>query len=156
EQVAGGFATVGDLISRHRQRAATAEVMRLVGEANKYITEMEPYKLKDDSQHERRATILHVPVRAVSDLNIMISPFLPHSANAVDAAIGGTGDVAPLPPLEEVEDLDGGPGYPVITGDYTAAPGWAPRPVRVGQPVAKPAPIFAKLDDSVVEEELKR
>ena len=86
----------------------------------------------------------------------MLSPFLPHSANAVDAAIGGTGDVAPLPRVEEVEDLDGGPGYPVITGDYTGVPAWGRRPVQVGAPVAKPAPIFTKLDASIVEEELRR
>src|SRR5690625_4328363 len=151
-----GFDTVGGLIARHRQRAAIAEAMRLVGEANKYITDMEPYKLKDPDQHARRDTILHVAAQAVSDLNIMLSPFLPHSANAVDAAIGGTGDVAPLPRVEEVEDLDGGPGYPVITGDYTGVPAWGRRPVQVGAPVAKPAPIFTKLDASIVEEELRR
>ncbi|HLV05008.1 MAG TPA: methionine--tRNA ligase [Actinomycetaceae bacterium] len=156
DAVEGGFDTVGDLIARHRQRAAISEAMRLVGEANKYITEMEPYKLKDESQQERRATILHVAAQAVSDLNVMLSPFVPHSANTVDAAIGGTGDVAPLPRVEEVEDLDGGPGYPVITGDYTGVPAWGRRPVRVGAPVAKPTPIFTKLDDSVVEEELAR
>ncbi|WP_324650657.1 methionine--tRNA ligase [Georgenia sp. H159] len=156
DQVEAGFATVGDLVSRHRQRAAIAEVMRLVGEANKYITDMEPYKLKDESQQERRATILHVAAQAVSDLNVMLSPFLPHSANTVDAVIGGTGDVAPLPRVEEVEDLDGGPGYPVITGDYRGVPAWGRRPVRVGAPVAKPVPVFTKLDDSVVEEELRR
>ena len=154
--IAEGFETVGALIARHRQRAAIQEAMRLVGEANKYITDMEPYKLKDESQHARRATILHVAVQAVSDLNVMLSPFLPHSANVVDAIIGGTGDVAPLPRIEEVEDLDGGPGYPVITGDYTGVPEWGPRPVRVGAPVAKPVPVFTKLDDSVVTEELAR
>src|SRR5690606_20552090 len=156
DAVEGGFDTVGDLIARHRQRAAISEAMRLVGEANKYITEMEPYKLKDESQQERRATILHVAAQAVSDLHVLLSPFVPHSANTVDAAIGGTGDVAPLPRVEEVEDLDGGPGYPVITGDYTGVPAWGRRPVRVGAPVAKPTPIFTKLDDSVVEEELAR
>src|SRR5690606_37876619 len=66
DAVEGGFDTVGDLIARHRQRAAISEAMRLVGEANKYITEMEPYKLKDESQQERRATILHVAAQAVS------------------------------------------------------------------------------------------
>ncbi len=155
-QVREGFDTVGGLISRHRQRAALSEAMRLVGEANKYITEMEPYKLKDRPQTARRDTILHVAAQAVSDLNVMLSPFLPHSANAVDAAIGGTGDVAPLPRIEEVEDLDGGPGYPVITGDYSAVPAWGPRAVRIAAPVAKPTPIFTKLDESIVEEELRR
>ncbi len=54
------------------------------------------------------------------------------------------------------DDLDGGSGYPVITGDYSAAPAWAPRDVVPGTPVAAPSPIFTKLDESVVEEELAR
>jgi methionyl-tRNA synthetase len=154
--VRAGFDAVGALVRTHRQRAAVAEVMRLVGEANKYITETEPYRLKAPEQRERLGTILHVVAQAVSDLNVMLSPFLPHSANAVDAAIGGAGDVAPMPRVEEVEDLDGGPAYPVITGDYSATPPWATRPVRVGAAVPRPTPIFAKLDDDVVETELAR
>ena len=42
------FDTVGDLIGRHRQRAAIAEAMRVVGDVNKYLTVTEPYKMKDD------------------------------------------------------------------------------------------------------------
>jgi methionyl-tRNA synthetase len=44
----------------------------------------------------------------------------------------------------------------VITGDYSATPGWASRPVTVGAKVDKPTPIFTKLDPSVVDEELAR
>ena len=46
----------------------------------------------------------------------------------------------------DVEDLDGGPGYPVITGDYSGFPRWEPTPVTVGTPIAKPSPVFVKLD----------
>jgi methionyl-tRNA synthetase len=70
--------------------------------------------------------------------------------------MGGQGQIAPMPRIEEVDDLDGGEGYPIITGDYTATPRWASRPVTVGTPIAKPSPVFAKLDPSVVEEELAR
>ena len=61
-----------------------------------------------------------------------------------------------MPRLEEVDDLDGGPAYPVITGDYTAPPAWERTPVAVGTPIAKPTPVFTKLDPSVVDEELAR
>jgi methionyl-tRNA synthetase len=151
-----GFPAVGDLIGSHRQRQAIAEVMRIVGDVNKYVTEQEPYKLKDPSERERLATILHVVAQAVNDCNLMISPFLPHGANLVDAALGGDGTVAPMPKIEEVDDLDGGPSYPVITGDYSGFPEWRRRPVVPGTPVAKPSPIFTKLDPSVVDEELAR
>ena len=57
---------------------------------------------------------------------------------------------------EEAEDLDGGAGYPILTGDYTGAARWERRPVVAGTPIAKPAPVFTKLDPAVVDEELAR
>ena len=156
DQIRAGFDTVGGLIEQHRQRAAIAEVMRLVGEANRYVSETEPFKLKAPEQRERLLTVLHVLAQAVTDLNTMIAPFLPFSANAVEKALGGDRVIAPLPQLVEVEDLDGGHPYPIITGDYTDVPVWEHRPVTVGAPVAKPTPIFTKLDSAVVEQELDR
>jgi methionyl-tRNA synthetase len=156
DTVRGAFATVGSLVERHRQRAAIAEAMRVVGEANRYVSETEPFKLKAPEQRERLGTVLHVLAQAVQDLNTLLSPFLPHSANAVHRVLGGTGEFMPMPRIEHVEDLDGGPGYPVITGEYSATPRWESRPVVAGTPVPKPAPVFTKLDPSVVDDELGR
>ena len=93
--------------------------------------------------------MLHVAAQAVSDANHLLAPFLPHSAQKVWEALGGTGTFSPLPELKEVEDLDK-PGftYPIITGDYEA--------IEVGAMVPKPAPIFAKIPTEAVEEELAR
>ena len=159
--VRGGFESVGSLIERHRLRAAIAEAMRVVGEVNKYLTVTEPYKMKDESQRERLATVLHVALQCVSDCNTLLAPFLPHAANKVHAVLGGEGDLFPMPVIEQVEELepDNGAGlttYPVITGDYSATPAWESRPIVVGTPIAKPTPVFTKLDPSVVEEELAR
>jgi methionyl-tRNA synthetase len=152
--VEDGFGVVGDLIGRHQQKRAIGEAMRVVGEVNKYVSDTEPWKIKDDQA--RLGTVLHVMGQCVADLNIMLAPFLPFSANAVDRALGGRGDVAPLPRIEEVEDLDGGTGYPIITGDYSGFPSWGRHPIVVGTPVGKPTPVFTKLDPSVVDEELAR
>ena len=108
--------------------------MRVVGEVNKYVSDSEPWKLKGDDERERLGTILHVVAQCVADLNLVLSPFLPFSANAVDLALGGTGAIAPMPRLEEVDDLDGGAGYPVITGDYTSRAAVAPAPGRARHP----------------------
>lgn len=159
--VRGGFESVGSLIERHRLRAAIAEAMRVVGEVNKYLTVTEPYKMKDESQRERLATVLHVALQCVSDCNTLLAPFLPHAANKVHAVLGGEGEKFPMPVIEQVDELepDNGAGlttYPVITGDYSATPAWESRPIVVGTPIAKPTPVFTKLDPSVVEEELAR
>jgi methionyl-tRNA synthetase len=157
-----GFDEVGALIRAHHQKAALGAAMRLVGEANKYVTETEPFKLKAPEQRERLATILWALAQVVTDLNTMLSPFLPHSANEVDRVMGGTGEVAPMPRIEEVEDLDvheddGSPRrYPIITGDYEGFPAWERHPVLVGREVSQPHPVFAKLDEGIVEEELAR
>ena len=156
-QVEAGFDTVGRLIEQHRQKAAIGEAMRLVGEVNKYVSDTEPWKLaKDPSDRERLGTVLFVMAQCVCDLNLILAPFLPFSANQIDAVMGGTGNVAPMPGITEAEDLDGGAGYPIITGDYRGAPAWARRAIVAGTPVAKPAPVFVKLDPSVVDDELAR
>jgi len=159
--VRGGFETVGDLIARHRQRAAIAEAMRVVGEVNKYLTATEPYKMKGDHERERLGGVLHVAAQCVLDCNTLLSPFLPHSSTAVWRALGGEDEFQPMPRIEYVEELDPDEGaglltYPVITGDYTPTPRWEPRPVKVGAKVDRPTPVFRKLDPSVVDEERAR
>jgi methionyl-tRNA synthetase len=62
----------------------------------------------------------------------------------------------PMPVIEEVTDLDDGTPYLVITGDYSSTPAWARRDLAPGTPVAKPTPVFTKLDPAVVDEELAR
>ncbi|MGH3315931.1 MAG: hypothetical protein ACRDO0_07285, partial [Nocardioidaceae bacterium] len=64
--------------------------------------------------------------------------------------------VSPGPEIREVDDLDGGPAYPIITGEYSEQAPWESRPLDVGTPLQPPKPIFTKLDQSVVDEELAR
>ena len=159
--VRAGFDTVGDLIGRQRLRQGIAEAMRVVGEVNKYLTVTEPYKMKDESQRERLATVLHVAAQCVVDCNTLLSPFLPHSSNKVHLALGGEGEFMPMPRIETVEELDPDNGagldfYTVITGEYSRTPAWESRPVTVGAKVEKPTPIFTKLDPAIVDDELAR
>ena len=148
------FEVVGDLIGRNRMRQAINEAMRAVAEVNKYVSDTEPWKIKDDPV--RLGTVLHVAAQCVADLNLVLSPFLPFAANEVDRALGGKGEVAPMPRIEEAEDLDGGARLPGHHRRLHRGAGVAPAPADVGAPVAKPTPIFTKLDPSVVDEELAR
>jgi methionyl-tRNA synthetase len=152
----GAFAPIGDLLSRNRQKAAINEAMRVVGEANKYLSDQAPWKLKEDPV--RRDTVLHTALQAIKDCNALLTPFLPHSAQQVHELLGGTGVWSAQPQVEEVADLDDGSPYPIITGRYDEAQaGWGSTPLAPsGTPLAPPTPIFTKLDPSIVDEELRR
>ncbi|SFE17426.1 methionine--tRNA ligase [Blastococcus tunisiensis] len=152
----GAFAPVGDLLSRNRQKAAINEAMRVVGEANKYLSDQAPWKLKEDPA--RRDTVLHTALQAIKDCNALLTPFLPHSSQQVHELLGGTGVWSVAPRIEEVTDLDDGSPYPIITGDYDQGQAvWASTPLAApGTPLAAPKPIFTKLDPSIVEDEIRR
>ena len=141
------FETVGALLARARFKQAISEAMRVVGLANKYISDSEPWKLKDDPI--RRDTVLHVALQVVSDANTLLTPFLPHSAQKVFEALGGVGVWAAQPRIEIVDEADA-PSYPVLMGDYASELAhWGSTPIVAGTPLSKPTPIFAKLDEAL-------
>jgi methionyl-tRNA synthetase len=151
------FGNVGELLARSRQKAAIGAAMDVVGGANKYLSDMEPWKLKN-SDPDRMASVLHVSLQVVSDAKTLLTPFLPSSSAKVHAALGGQGDWARMPELVEVDEptAPGSPNYSVLTGDYDTGARWESASIAVGQPITPPTPIFAKLDPSVVDEELAR
>ncbi len=151
------FDSVGQLLQLSRQKAAIADVMRVVGEANKYISDMEPWKLKT-ADPDRMASVLHVALQVVDDVKTMLTPFLPSSSSRVHAQLGGHGEWAAMPELVEVDEptAPGSPNYSVLTGSYDTGASWRSVPLEPGRPIAPPTPVFVKLDPSVVQEELDR
>jgi methionyl-tRNA synthetase len=153
--VEAGFASVGALLDAARFKAALGEVMKLAGQVNQYLSEQEPWKvIKVD--RERAATILYVALRCVDSLKILMTPFLPFTSQKLHELLGYEGYIAgPLLFREESEE-DGGT-HRVLTGDYTTWIGrWESSALPIGQKLQPPAPLFKKLDESVVEEELAR
>ncbi|MET0135942.1 MAG: hypothetical protein ABW215_20370 [Kibdelosporangium sp.] len=61
-----------------------------------------------------------------------------------------------MPSIVEVDDLDGGPAYPILTGEYTIGARWESVPLEAGRALLPPTPVFKKLDPSIVAEELAR
>jgi methionyl-tRNA synthetase len=148
------FGQVGASLARSRFKAGVNEAMRAVAEANKYMSDQAPWKLRE-SDPERMRTVLHVVLQLVSDAKTLLTPFLPESSGKVYRMLGGEDEWSGTPRIEEVDE-DGGPPYPVITGDYDTAARWESQPVKPGTPLATPAPLFTKLDPSIVAEELAR
>ena len=148
------FGQVAEPLSRSRFKAAITAAMRATADANKYLSDQAPWKLRE-TDPERMRTICHVALQLVDDAKTMLSPFLPRSSQRVYEMLGGTGEWSGVPHIDEVDE-DGGPSYPVITGDYDVAARWEHRPIRPGTRLQPPRPLFAKLDPSVADEELAR
>jgi methionyl-tRNA synthetase len=151
------FGNVGELLAGSRQKLAIQEAMRAVADANKYVSDQAPWALKDDP--ERQGTVLNTALQAVRDLNTILTPFLPHSAQQVHETLGGTGQWSGMPEIREVSE-EGNSDYPVLMGDYASAyeagVRWESQPLVAGTPLKPPTPIFKKLDPSVVDDELAR
>jgi methionyl-tRNA synthetase len=148
------FDTVGTHLGSSRFKFAMNEAMRTVSEANKYFSEQAPWKLRE-TDPERMGTVLHVALQLIDDAKTLLTPFLPRSSQSVYEMLGGTGTWSDMPRIDEVDE-DGGAPYPVITGSYDGAARWASAPITAGTPLATPAPLFTKLDTSVVDEEIAR
>ena len=163
-QAKDAFGTVGALLARSRQKAAIGEVMRVVGEANRYISDQAPWKLPKTGRPEdleRMGTILNVSLQVVDDCKTLLTPFLPTSSDAVHRLLGGAGAAGEWAPMPEIVEVDeetaiGSPSYPVITGDYRGGGRWESTALPVGRPLAPPTPLFTKLDASMVDDELAR
>ena len=157
---AAALAQVNQLIAAHRQKAGITAAMKAVAQVNGYLAETAPWHLAKGGQAEiqRMAEVLYVAAQAVSDCNTMFAPYLPASAKKIDQALGFDRPFGGEPRIEEVQDLDDPTRvYPIITGTYNQAmPRWQREELPSGQAIPKPAPIFTKLDDSVVESELER
>jgi methionyl-tRNA synthetase len=149
------FGVIGSELGRSHFKAAITEAMRTVAEANKYMSDQAPWKLRE-SDPERMRTILHVVLQLVDDAKTLLTPFLPHSSAKVHAMLGGTGAWSGTSRIDEVDEDGGGPPYPVITGNYESPARWESVPVRAGTPLGPPQPLFTKLDTSVIDEELAR
>ena len=128
-KVDAAFKTVGDLIAARRFKDSIKELMALWDSANVWIDKAEPWKvIKADRQ--RAATTLHVAFQAISGMKTLALPYMPTTSQKCHELLGLPGD--------------------------SARGKWRRDPVPAGQPFPKPTPLFKKLDEKVVEEELAR
>lgn len=147
------FTSIGELIDAVKLKQALQETLALATRANQYISEQEPWKLvKTDP--ERAASVIYTGLRVVDNLKTLLCPFLPFSSQQLHALLGYEGQIAPQPYTEPTLAPDGTERQ-VLTGTY-AIGGWLPSRLPVGQQLQAPTPLFRKLDESIVEEELQR
>ena len=123
------FDEVGADLAAVQLRRALAGAMGVAHAANQYLEERAPWRaVRDDRDHA--AETLHTALNVISGLASLFQPFLPFTSPRAWAMLGHSGDIQ--------------------------AAGWLRRPVPGGQPLPEPAPLFRKLDDSLIAEEEAR
>jgi methionyl-tRNA synthetase len=110
--------------------AAIKVVWALISRTNKYIDETAPWALaKDENKKPRLDTVLYSLAETLRIVAILITPFMPVTGPKIWVQLGLTSD------------------FEAITLDD--AKGWGKLPA--GVMVAKPEPIFPRIEDKAVE-----
>ncbi|MDH4225695.1 MAG: methionine--tRNA ligase, partial [Deltaproteobacteria bacterium] len=107
KETAEGFKTVGGLIEKTALKAALTEAMRLADQANRYISQQEPWRLVKEDKI-RAATVLHTALSSINHIKVMLSPFLPFTCQKLHTTLGFEGSLAGVPRFDEAEK-DGRP-----------------------------------------------
>jgi len=152
--IEAGFATVGEQLEAVHLRAALLETIRLASEVNKYIDTSAPwFEIKSDKS--AAAKTIYTALRAIDSLKTLLSPFLPFSSERLHAYLGYAQPLFGEQFVETQEDRLG--EHQVLRYRNGEASGrWEPSRLAPGQVLQPPAPLFKKLDESIVEEERGR
>ncbi len=117
------------LLDNYRFRDALKEAMNLARIGNKYLADMEPWKLAKTDM-ERVATIMNLSLQITANLAIAFEPFLPFTAEKLRDMIGLN--------LWEWKAL----------GSFALLP--------EGHVLNEPALLFEKIEDDVVERQVQK
>jgi methionyl-tRNA synthetase len=91
----------------------------------------------------------------VDNLKTILAPILPHTAQKLHEYLGYDGQLFGTQHVVEYEEETR--SHQALTYDHSGVIGtWAESDLPPGQPLRPPAPLFKKLDESVIEKEYAR
>lgn len=154
ETVEAGFQSVGAHLEAVRLRAALTEAIRLAAEVNKYLDQAGPwFEIKQDKA--AAAKTIYTALRAVDSLKVLLSPFLPFTSERLHEYLGYA---QPLFGEQYIETHQDSLGEHTVLRYRPGKGGgkWEPSQLPPGQALRQPAPLFRKLDESIVADERAR
>ncbi len=153
-KVEGAFEPIGRLLDGCQFKQALTDTMFLAHEANRYLNEKEPWtRIKTDPQ--AAATAIYVCLRAIDSLKTLLYPFLPFTCQQLHGYLGYDGDLFGRQYVERYHEETR--SHLALRYDDSQLDGqWEPSRLAPGQPLRKPRPLFKKLDEEVVEQEIAR
>ena len=122
-------AAVEDAIENYRFREALREAMNMARLGNKYLADTEPWKVVKTDK-DRVATILNVALQITANLAIVIEPFIPFTAEKMLGMLS-------------VGKLD----WEMLGRSDI---------LQAGHKIGKSSLLFEKIEDSVIEAQLKK
>jgi len=153
-KVEGGFETIGSNLERVKLRAALQEAMRLAREVNGYL-DRAPWFGVIKQDKPSAATTVYTALRAIDSLKVLLSPFLPFTAERLHTILGYKKPLFGEQLITTYEETEH--SHDALIYDPSQASGrWEASKIEPGQALEKPTPLYKKLDDSIIEEERSR
>jgi methionyl-tRNA synthetase len=113
---------------------ALKEIWQLIGRANKYIDETEPWKLaKDPAQAARLNRVLLNLLEVLSMVSVLVEPFIPTTSSRIRGQLG-------LPLAVTPDDLTALDAFGTVDA------------IRLGHRTGKPEPIFPRIEEKTEDE----
>jgi methionyl-tRNA synthetase len=149
-----GFDSAGALYDGCKFRAVVQENLRLSTLVNQYLEETSPWSsAKTDMQATARS--LYTALQAINSLKTMWAPILPHTSQRLHEMMGEESQLFGVQVVESYQES--ARSHVALTYDGAQAAGvWQRTDIPTGRQLPKPKPLFKKLDDTVVAEELAR
>ncbi len=159
ESLKEGFTLVAEKLEAVKLRGAVQEAMRLAAEVNKYLDTLAPwFEIKTDKAEAAKS--VYTAMQAIDWLKIIFSPFLPHTCEKLHGYLGYEGSIFGELITSEVKDDLGTHTVLLYEPFDSLAAGsedvWKVSELVPGKAFKKPAPLFKKLDVSIVDEERAR
>ena len=153
--IENGFNVVGAELEAVRLRSALSEALKLATAVNQYLDAQAPWSaVKTDK--ESAAKTIYTALQAVNSLKVIFAPFLPFTCEKLHKFLGYE---SPLFGEQYTETVKDSLGEHLVLRYRPPARGesqWKAAELKPGQKLNQPAPLFKKLESSVIEEERAR
>lgn len=151
--IEAGFNSVGAELDAVRLRSALSETMKLATAVNQYLDVNAPWSaVKTDK--DAAAKTIYTALKAIDSLKVMFAPFIPFTSERLHGFFGYETPLFGEQYTEEVTDAIG--THKVLRYKGVEDLQWKPSDLKPGAKLNQPAPLFKKLDESVIEEERGR
>ena len=151
--IEAGFESVGSLYDSVKLRAALSECLKLATSVNQYLDTNAPWKQVKEDKVEAGKTI-YTALKAIDSLKVLFAPILPFTSEQLNSFFGHKRPLFGESYTEEISDSLGTHKGLRYRGAESAH--WKPSELEPGAVLNQPAPLFKKLEESVIEEERAR